>query len=231
MIAVIIPFYNPLDGWEDVFYNRAAQFTRQINEPLVWVLVNDGSTIKLENQFQYLQEKMGDSIVFIGYETNHGKGYSVRLGVQKLRADYYIYTDIDLPYTTESMVSIYSKLTANTHDVVLGQRVEGYYKNISSFRKYLSKIVKLLFKLTFNISIADTQCGLKAFNQKGKKIFLQTETNRFLFDLEFIKLLSKQKQVTYTTQNVSIYPDIKLSYMGWRVLSREILNLLKIWWK
>lgn len=231
MIAVIIPFYNPVDGWENTFYNRAELFTQEIKKPITWVLVNDGSTTNIENAVQFLQDKMGDSIVFIGHETNYGKGYSVRMGVKKTIAQHYLYTDIDLPYTTESMVNIYTNLSSNSYDVVLGQRVEEYYATISWFRKYLSKIAKTLFKITFNISITDTQCGLKAFNENGKRIFLQTETNRFLFDLEFIKLLSNQNQVTYTTQNVSIHPDIKLSYMGWRVLSMEILNLLKIWWK
>ncbi|MBK9190506.1 MAG: hypothetical protein IPM77_02840 [Crocinitomicaceae bacterium] len=73
----------------------------------------------------------------------------------------------------------------------------------------------------------DSQCGIKGFNKKGADVFLDTKIDRFLFDLEFIKLASKRK-LNVQIAEVELKPNIVFSKVSFKILFRESLNFLKV---
>ncbi|MBK7037383.1 MAG: hypothetical protein IPH42_13850 [Bacteroidetes bacterium] len=81
------------------------------------------------------------------------------------------------------------------------------------------------------LKISDTQCGLKGFNKKGKDIFLKTTINRYLFDLEFIFLVSRQKEVSMVPVEIELKENIQFSSMRTGILLSEGFNFLKIFFK
>lgn len=81
--------------------------------------------------------------------------------------------------------------------------------------------------MVFRLPTDDTQCGLKAFNAKAREIFLETETDRYLIDVEFLKKLSKNK-AKVGVQLVKLREGVVLSKISNLSLFKEMINYLKI---
>jgi len=68
---------------------------------------------------------------------------------------------------------------------------------------------------------------LKVLSQAAKDLLLQTRVNRYLFDLELVKLSAKNglKIIEYP---VKLKDNVTLSKVSYRVLVTEFLNLFRI---
>ncbi len=228
-LDIILPAYNPLPYWEDVVINRFLSLGNQLPDlQLQLIIVNDGSSKinesasvdKLKNEIPRFQ--------WISYSPNKGKGYALRKGVNASTSDYIIYTDIDWPYTEESMVGLIRELMHNA-DAVIGIRDENYYQNLPLARKRISILLKNINAKILRLKVNDTQAGLKGFRKSMKDFFLATTINRYLFDLEFIYQLSSKKEVTIVGHPIALRPGITFSRMNRKILFQEARNFLKIW--
>jgi glycosyltransferase involved in cell wall biosynthesis len=228
-IALILPCYNPVSGWhENVIKNfNSLKRSTDIHE---LIIVNDGSIPNEELVYAL------DSILklpgarCISYKVNMGKGYALRQGVMQVKSSLIVYTDIDFPYTEESIKNIIAALQEGSTDVAVGVRSEEYYTHLPRVRVRISKALRWFIKKFMRIPVDDTQCGLKGFNQKGKELFLQTTVDRYLFDLEFIFLAGRNK-LNIKAIPVTLKPGTHLSVMNWKILMHESGNMLRIWWK
>lgn len=227
-LHIVVPCYNPFEGWEV----QLAQHFKNIQSLLPQyaveaVLVNDASQNGIaQEQIEYLKKEL-PRFSYITYEQNQGKGYALRQGVQSLNDGLILYTDIDFPYEYDSMLKILESIEAG-NDIAVGTRDDGYYENTPVKRKWISKIVRFVFRTVFRLPITDTQCGLKGFNQKGKQVFLKTTINRFLFDMEFIALASKNKGVKMEPVHVELRKNVVFSSMNLKILTSEFWNFIKI---
>jgi hypothetical protein len=76
--------------------------------------------------------------------------------------------------------------------------------------------------------VKDTQSGLKGFNQKGKEVFLKTHINSFLFDMEFVVLASRRKDLRLAKIQVHVRDGISFSQMSWKTIKQELLSFQNI---
>lgn len=154
---------------------------------------------------------------------NRGKGYALRKGVDFSAADYQLVTDADFPYTIESMRRIVASLLEKG-GIAAGNRDTAYYEKVPFFRRLLSRSLRWLLRNVLRQPISDSQCGLKGFDNAGKKIFLETTIDRFLFDLEFLMLADGRVQVTPVP--VELRAGVTFSKVGWKILATEGRNFL-----
>lgn len=226
-LDIVLPCFNPHPGWQEEWL-RFHEEARARYE-LSYVLVNDGSINgELEKILPELKTK-GLPVQYIAYSNNRGKGYALREGVRASNAPYLLYTDVDFPFTNRSVFQVADQLIAGTCDVVPGTRQKAYYENtMSAFRKALSRCFRWMLRNILRMRITDTQCGLKAFNAKGKEEFLKTRVNRYLFDFEFIYRCSHQKGMSICPVNVELKPNVQFRKMPIRILLQEFLNLLRV---
>ena len=231
-LDIILPAYNPLPGWETNVIGRFQSLAKALpGFKITLFIVNDGSTALNEAaSITILQNGIAD-IQWISYQDNKGKGFALREGVKKSTGDFIVYTDIDWPYTEESMVELINKLIADM-DAVIGIRDEGYYTNLPLSRRRISRLLRKINANLLNLKVDDTQAGLKGFTKKVKPIFLATTINRYLFDLEFIYLLSSKKNDFHVEGiPITLRPGITFSHMNRKILIQEARNFLKIWWR
>lgn len=228
VLSIVLPCYNPLANWH---INVAANIQRlagklNTNLKTQLIIVNDGSNNNNFNQqtTQYLKQNI-TNITIIDYVDNRGKGAALRAGVNAATGDYIIYTDIDFPYTDESFMQVLHALFDSK--LAIGIRGNSYYQNIPPVRSLISKLLKWFIKIWFNIPTNDTQGGLKGFKKEIKPIFMQTTINRYLFDLEFIYLCSKQK-TTSALIPVTLRPNLTMSRINRKILMVELSNLFKL---
>ncbi len=226
LFTIVLPCYNPIGSWHENVVQRLKAIEKQLDGPVALVLVNDGSTQNVEvAKLNYIKSHHTLSTI-ISYSQNKGKGYALRQGVEKVEQYPIIYTDIDFPYTLESLCNIFSNLQQN-HSVVLGKRNNDYYSNTPLVRKIISKTLRGVLKTFLRLPTDDTQCGIKGFNKAGAGLFLSTQIDRFLFDLEFVKLVSKRKLDCITT-DVELKPNIVFSKVNLKILLKESLNFVRV---
>ncbi len=230
-LDIILPAYNPLPGWEELVIKRFISLANQLpGIQLQLIIVNDGSS-KINEDVSV--EKIKQAIKgfqWISYTPNKGKGYALRKGVEKSISEFIIYTDIDWPYTEESMTGLINALENNA-DVVIGVRDEAYYGQLPLARRRISRLLKKINAKLLRLKVADTQAGLKGFRKNVKDIFLSTTINRYLFDLEFVYLLSRKKEFTVIGYPIALRSGITFSKMNRKILFQEARNFLKIWLK
>lgn len=187
------------------------------------VVVNDGSSDQsAELIFKRLAEVV-PGVTIVSYPVNRGKGYALRQGVAVSDADWHIVTDADFPYTIESMLRIVSTLR-EYGGIAAGNRDTAYYDRVPLFRRWLSQGLRWLLRNVLRQPIGDSQCGLKGFDNEGKKVFLETSIDRFLFDLEFLMLASGRVRVTPVF--VELREGVTFSKVGWKILATEGRNFL-----
>ena len=218
-----------MKGWEKVVADSILKLQSAFpNDVIGLILVDDGSKKRVsENDIAFLKNKLGN-VKFLRNDQNYGKGYSTRRGIKNSDAEICIFTDIDFPYTAEGLQALYSNLKEKKCDVAFGVRETDYYEKVPWIRIRISKLHKMLVKTLLKIPHHDTQCGLKGFNQKGKTVFLQTTVNRYLFDLEFLKLANKNKSLSLLPVAVRLKKNVVFSKMSVKILLTEMINFLKI---
>ncbi|MBL4754697.1 MAG: glycosyltransferase [Flavobacteriales bacterium] len=227
-LDLIIPCFNPEPGWERNLIEHYTKLKSKFESAsLSLIVVDDGSTQTVNSSSREILEEGIEALTYIEYEQNRGKGYALRQGVAESSSDLIIFTDVDFPYELESVIAIYNELTAGV-DVALGFRQQEYYIKVPLFRKVLSRILRWLLKVVLKLEITDSQCGLKGFNATGKEIFMKTKINRFLFDLEFVMLLSRKSSAKATPVLVKLRDGVTFSKVNLKILTGEVMNFFKL---
>jgi len=226
-LDIILPCYNPRQDWTHQLSDSLSVIKPMLGADVLSsvIVVNDGSTRGIDGANVAALIRQHPEVKLIEYAKNRGKGHAVRTGVRHSAADLQIYTDIDMPYSEESIKVFYEMLRNGEADVVVATRGASYYSALSPFRRVLSKVLRWLNGRLFRLKIEDTQGGLKGFNAKGRSVFLTTRIDRYLFDLEFIQKASKEG-LDLKGVDVMLRPDIVLPAPGPLVLLKEMHNLL-----
>ena len=228
-IDIILPCYNPIPGWSDNILsayrhlqNLAPQFQLRI------ILVNDGSSRNVSaTDFDKLTQQL-PHFHCISYDQNRGKGYAIRQGAALADAPYVVFTDIDFPYLEEDLLAVINKLSAEQVDIVIGVRAGNYYTKVPTWRVFISKMLKLMIRTLLRVSITDSQGGLKGFSQKGLDVLKTTQIDRYLFDLELIKLASRRSDLNMQPVVVNLKPHVVFAPVGLAILRREFGNFIKV---
>jgi glycosyltransferase involved in cell wall biosynthesis len=229
---LIIPCFNPATGWEKPFVSHLQKLKIEISKTSFLrfqvFLINDGSVQNFRSKEIKFLQKAGLPVRIINNSKNYGKGYSLRKGIELADSPYSVYTDLDFPFGTESIVEILRNLEKG-YDVVLGARSSSeYYRQATLGRQIMSKTLMLVNRHLLRLPFEDTQAGIKGFNQTGKNIFLSTTINRFLFDLEFVKTACSFPDIRIQSISVSNSESLMLSSFGFKTILIELFNFIRI---
>jgi len=195
------------------------------------IIVNDGSAMGIESSDIALIQEYFPQLTYLQNPQNMGKGYTLRNGVKASRHELCIYTDIDFPYTLESFLKVYKALAEEGTDIAVGIKDSSYYQHLPPSRVRISKGLRWMARSFLRISITDTQCGLKGFNQKGREVFLSTSINRYLCDLEFIYLADRKKSLQMKPVEAKLKDGVVFSHVNVNILMSEGINFLRVVWK
>jgi glycosyltransferase involved in cell wall biosynthesis len=225
-LNIIIPLYNPHAGWENQFTDHLSELKKELKETeLKVILVNDGSTIRINNIGEIL--KRFECLKYHSYPDNRGKGYAIRYGINIYDADFYIYTDIDFPFGCQIISQTYQILKSTDTNIVIGTRDASYFRLLPVKRRIYSFLLKELNFFATGFKIKDTQAGLKGLDNKAREVLAATKTNTFLFELEFLKR-SLNQGLTYQMINIVCRDGLNFTNFRARILVNEIISFFKI---
>lgn len=228
-LDIILPCYNPAAGWTEHIIRAYTDIARSLADTTVRILmVNDGSTRGISDaDVQLLQNKI-PGFTYITYSNNRGKGYALREGIRRSDAQFTIYTDIDFPYLTNSLLEIFKVLKENAADIAIGIKDGRYYAHVPPFRRFISRLLRTCTSAVLRLKVSDTQCGLKGFNAQGRDLFMQTTIDRYLFDLEFVFLASRDTRIRMQPVEITLRDNVQFSSMRMNILLQESGNFFKI---
>lgn len=227
-LDIVLPIYNPHKDWEISVLKYYSILLSKLNNyyDSRLILVNDGSTIDIRVAVDKIINHYPNSI-YVSYPENKGKGYALRSGIEKATASLIMFTDYDFPYKVESMLKMISIFREHSLDLAIAKRNQTYYKNIQTSRSTISRLLKKVNRVLLNLPVDDTQGGLKMFRNKLKSVFLETKTNRYLIDIDFLKRVHS-KHFKITPIEVELREDLALTQISNMHISKELWNYLKL---
>ena len=227
-LSLILPCYNPPQGWEHNILANYTAFCDRIGITVELIIVMDGISVSVtEEQLIFLSQNI-TALKFIKYNENLGKGYAIRQGAAIASGDIVIYTDIDFPYTIDSMYKVYECLANDGYDVSIGVKDEAYYSHVPHIRKFISRCLRAMTGFFLSLPVTDTQCGLKGFCKNVTPLFLQTTINRYLFDLEFVRNSFRSKRLRIKAIPVALNDKVQFRKMNYGILLPEMLNFVRL---
>lgn len=227
-LDIVLPCYNPSSNFIEILISRFNELQQVYPDKLFRLIMsNDGATRNFEEQEQQNLRLALPNCLINENKVNQGKGAAVRAGIALSDAHFTIYTDIDMPYSLESMCQVIDRTFAHT-DIVIAVRNMSYYSKLMPLRRMMSHGSQFMNRLFLGIPYTDTQGGLKGMSARARQVMLNTKINDFLFDTEFIVLAAKNKDFRIENVETNLRDGIFMSKMSVSVLFRESMNFFKI---
>jgi dolichyl-phosphate beta-glucosyltransferase len=218
-LSVVIPAYNeemrlPRTLEHAIQYLKSQPYRSEI------LVVNDGSTDGMEQSVRK-QDPASVSLKLIAHDdgANHGKGASVKKGMNEARGTFRIFMDADNS-TTLDQVERFWPYFEQGYDVVIGSRAlkdsvigvrQARYKEIAGrFGNWFIRMLTLP-------GIQDTQAGFKMFSAEAAgKIFPRQTIQRWGYDIELLLIARTHgyriREVPITWINASASKVTMVSY-------------------
>ncbi|NNC50870.1 MAG: glycosyltransferase [Flaviramulus sp.] len=230
-LSLVIPIFNA-ESFILGTLNSLVEWKKNRDYQVEVILVNDGST-DVTNSIVEDFLKKDNSLKFISYSLNQGKGHAIKTGMMTAIGEFRIFTDADLPYGLNIIDKVLYNLEFKEFDVCIGNRKSPeseYFIKMSFLRKLSSKLFTILISRYVVTGVNDTQCGLKGFKADiADKIFSKLQIKGFAFDVEILYLSYKYEldikriAVTFEGNNLSTISLFKTSTtMLWDVLCLPI---------
>ena len=163
ILSIIIPVYNEektvVEVLKKIRNNSSNLFKYEI------IVIDDGSTDQsrklLENN-KHLFDKL------LVNETNKGKGFSIKKGIQNTSGTHIIFQDADLEYDPadyKKFEKIFSDFDA---DGIIGSRMiySDYTRSHNILNKIGNGIITIIFNLLYNTTFTDIYSCYFAFKKK-----------------------------------------------------------------
>jgi len=207
-LSVVIPCYN----YEKLITSnlkRLISKLKKLNHKFEIIIINDGSTDKTLNKLKLIKNKY-KYIKILSNKKNTGKSFSLIKGISKSKYSNIVIYDCDLPYYNyqEKIINRLDKnsivyINRKSKESRLTSKSMNYYQFM---RYFLGRIASLLVNiLCLDLSIGDTQAGLKVFKKPKKFSKIKFISKKFFFDAELLIIFHKlKKNIRYIPVNYSI---------------------------
>ena len=164
-ISLIVPCYNEEVNIQKGVLDKIGNYTQNDQRFSEVIIVDDGSSdsSKAVIENKYLKSYPKFHLI---QNSHQGKAFAVLTGIKQAKADYIIFTDIDLATPIEEVEKLIAK-TKEGAQIVIGSR-----NNSRAGAPLLRKIMAKGFIFIRNIiiglkGIKDTQCGFKLFEKRA----------------------------------------------------------------
>tara|TARA_E500000178_G_scaffold353070_1_gene418029 strand:- start:1561 stop:2247 length:687 start_codon:yes stop_codon:yes gene_type:complete len=199
-ISVLIPCYNEKNTVEEI----VSRINNLSNLDIEIIIIDDCSN---DGTREILKDKIKDKVSKIIYnETNHGKGYSLKKGIDAANGEIILIQDADLEYNPKEYYKLIRPILDGNADVVYGSRfIGGDERRILFFwHTVANRLLTLLSNMFTNLNLTDMETCYKVYKSEIiKKIDLKEKG--FGFDPEITAKISKLKPRIY---------EVGISYFG-----------------
>lgn len=171
------------------------------------VVINDGSNDNTLDQIKLT------SAYCISHPINLGQGAALKTGIDfalSKGAKYIATFDADGQHSIGDVETMYTLISKNKTDVVLGSRFLGNAIGISRFRRLFLKAAIIYTGITTGIWLTDAHNGLRMFNEKASRL-MDIRQNKMAHASEIISLIGINKLKYLEVPVTIIYTEYSLS--------------------
>lgn len=149
------------------------------------IVIDDGSGVEFKNVFTKI-EKIAK---VISYKVNQGKGHALKTGLKYIKDNYFddyvvVTLDCDGQHTIKDTIKVTDEAQNNKNTLIVGKRPRD--KKIPLRSKIGNEVTRFVFRTITGIDIYDTQSGLRAFSNKLTELLLNTEGNRYEYEMNVL---------------------------------------------
>ena len=152
LISVLVSVYNEEKTILDVL--KRLSDIKKFGHSIEVIVINDGSSDnseKIINENKHLIDKL------ISNETNRGKGYSIKKGLELSNGKYIIFQDADLEYDPNDFLKFFKLIEKFNPDLIIGSRLNysDYTRSYNILNKFGNKLITFLFNIIYNTTFTD----------------------------------------------------------------------------
>ena len=154
------------------------------------VIVDDGST---DNTASEIQRIIDDKtpVQLVRQSVNMGKGAALVSGFKHSKGDPVVFLDADLEITPDYVLKFCHELERSGADVVVGKK-DSKTNRFPFARRIMSYIYRRLVAVLFELSIYETQTGIKLFKREVLVACIpRLVAQRFAYDVELMVAASR----------------------------------------
>lgn len=156
-LSITAPSYNERDNIENVVTYWESVLARGGIQGEI-VIGEDGSTDGTKGILHRLQTQLANLVV-VDYPTNRGYGYALSSAIAHSRGDYVLTIDSDGQFDAGEYTLLLVEMQKG-YDVVTGYRRR---KQDRLLRVVADRVLNLIIRVLFHLSLRDTNCALKLF--------------------------------------------------------------------
>ena len=196
--VILIPSYEP----DELLINTINEL-KAADFPIL--VVNDGSG----PEFDAIFDKIKDDVAYFKYEQNHGKGYAMKYGYQRLlevypEAKFVITADGDGQHTTKDIIAVHEEME-KYNELVFGVRYFG--PEVPARSKAGNNFSKATRSWLTKTYIQDDQCGLRGFPVRYIPELLKIKGNRYEYEMNEITIFQLKQYPMITIPIETVYLD------------------------
>lgn len=197
-LSIVFPLFNEELRLKKTFF-EIKNFKKKVRKRKIEIIfIDDGSIDKSNLLIKHFIERISSKnfiIKIFKLKKNMGKGYALKVGVNKCSLKWILTSDIDLSVPLSQILVWEKEDYFKFNKVIFGSRNHEKSKvNKNFFRFVLGKFFNFFVSTILNISLLDTQCGFKVYKKSiAKKIFSKLTNYGFTHDLELVLILKEKK--------------------------------------
>jgi len=185
-ISIVMPAYN--EG-PRIFDNivETVRTMEGICQSCELIVVDDGSKDNTHEEAQRAAARF-PNVQAVRYANNGGKGNALKYGFPYATGDLVAFLDADLDLHPRQLKTFLEYMQKHDADVVIGSKRHKLSQiDYPLQRRVLSTGYSMLIKTLFDLSVKDTQTGIKLFKRQVlEEVFPKLLVKRYAFDLELL---------------------------------------------
>ena len=228
LVSIVVPFYNPGAVFEAAL-REIVEVMEGTGVSYELIAVSDGST---DSSVDALGSMEILNLKDVYHVKRNGKGAALRTGLRLGKGQYLGFIDADGDIDPKALSDFISVLIAFQPDIVLGSKRHPASEVVyPPLRRLYSFVYQQLIRGLFNLSVRDTQTGVKLCRREviERALPLMVE-KRFAFDLELFVVASRLGYNKFVEAPVMIRERFS-STVDMVSVARTLLDTLAIFYR
>lgn len=187
----------------------------------------------LDKTFDNAKKVKSKNVKILGYENNGGKGYAVRFGMKEAKGDLVSFLDAGMDISPKGIMMLMSHMDWYNADIIVGSKRHPVSRvNYPIIRRILSVGYHLGVKILFNLSLTDTQSGLKIFKREVVDAILpHLLVKTYAMDIEMLAVAKHLGFNRIYEAPIEVKFDKRSSNVKWTTVFKMFQDTLAVFYR